>query len=395
MDKTNQEENKANLLIVDDAPTNIRALSVFLAEDYNIFVATKGIDALDILKAQKVELILLDVVMPEMDGYEVCKILKSADTTKNIPVVFITSMSDEEDEERGLSLGASDYITKPFKEAIVRTRIKNHLERHRMEEALRKEVEYRKRAQEKIIQTEKMASLGQLVAGLAHEINTPIGIGVTAASHLVKISEDIQRHFEKETLTKNSLDTYLKDAKDISGLVLQHLKRTSDLIKSFKMVAVDQTEEQKRRFLVKEYLEDIVVSLKPKLKNTLLKVVIACKKDLEIETYPGTIAQIFTNLIINSLMHAYDEGQGGTIKITSKQQEKNIVFIYRDDGKGIPEENLKSIFEPFFTTKRNKGGTGLGLHIIYNLVHASLKGSIVCESEEGKGTAFIINVPID
>lgn len=258
---------------------------------------------------------------------------------------------------------------------------------------LRENTENLKRSQTQLVQSEKMASLGKLVAGVAHEINTPVGIGVTVSSHLAKNTKKIISSFENNKMTKAGLTKYLSGTLESSELLLQHLLQTADLIKSFKMVAADQTAHERRKFNVKSYLEDIILSLRPKLKNKPHQITIDCDDDIEIDSYPGALAQIITNMIINSLIHAYSEGEKGTIAIEILKNANQITLKYSDDGKGVTEENIKHIFEPFFTTKRAGGGTGLGMQVVYNTVTHIMKGSISCESTQGQGISFFINLP--
>jgi signal transduction histidine kinase len=233
-----------------------------------------------------------------------------------------------------------------------------------------------------------------MVAGVAHEINTPVGIGVTAASHLVHLTEDIAASFENRTARKEDMEKYFAGAKQDGELILRNLYRTSELVKSFKMVSADQTSGEKRKFNMKAYLGDIVLSLRPRLQKTTHKVTINCPEDLEMDSYPGAFAQVITNLLINSLIHAFDDDDEGTIKMDVTTDSDGALLTYSDDGKGIAEENLKKVFDPFFTTNRGSGGTGLGLNIVSNIVNQTLKGRIICESKLGRGTTFLINLPI-
>jgi PAS domain S-box-containing protein len=250
-------------------------------------------------------------------------------------------------------------------------------------------------AQEQLVEAEKMASLGGLVAGVAHEINTPIGIGVTAASHLNDISDKTGEMLEEGTLKKASLVSYFRNARESSTIILTNLKRAADLVRSFKQVAVDQSSEERRRVQLANYLDEILLSLRPSLKKGDFKVLVDCDADIEIDSYPGAISQIVTNLIMNSTIHGYDSGESGSLKIkVDREEDEGLVrLIYSDDGKGIPQEYLDKIFDPFFTTNRGNGGSGLGLNILYNLVTRVLRGKVRCESELGRGTTFIIKFP--
>ncbi len=253
-----------------------------------------------------------------------------------------------------------------------------------------------KLSQEQLVESEKMASLGQLVAGVAHEINTPIGIGVTTSTHFIEITDAIAASFEDKSMTKSSLQKYFSSAKQAGDLIFRNLVRTSELIKSFKMVSADQTSHEKRKFNIKTYLHDILASLRPKIKKTKLDIAINCRDNININSYPGAVAQIITNFIMNSINHAYESPATGNIIIDVKESGNDYITLkYSDDGKGIPEESLKKIFDPFFTTRRGEGGTGLGLNIVYNIVTQTLKGKIKCESEVGKGAAFIVELPVN
>ncbi len=247
--------------------------------------------------------------------------------------------------------------------------------------------------QTKLVESEKMAALGGLVAGVAHEINTPIGIGVTAASLLAQKTTGFFETYKGGKMKRSDLEKFLDTAMQSSSMILANLSRAADLIQSFKQVAIDQSTEEKRIFKVKGYLEEILLSLRAKLKQTRHQVEIQGSEQLTLNSYPGVLSQIVTNLIINSLIHAYEPETAGRIAIAFHQDETQFQLEYSDDGKGIPPESLNRIFDPFFTTKRGQGGSGLGLHIIYNLVTQKLSGTIYCESQLGQGTKFIIKLP--
>ena len=250
-----------------------------------------------------------------------------------------------------------------------------------------------KDTQNDLVQSEKMASLGNLVAGVSHEINTPLGISITAISYLSQETQKLDTFFKTNEMTKKNLQDFVDNALESTNLISSNLKRASDLIKSFKKIAVDQVTENKRKFKVKAYIEKILLSLRPKLKKTKHKVEILCNEKLEIDNYPGAFAQVITNLVINSILHGYDQNESGTIIFDIREKNKKILLKYSDDGKGIKKDHQPKIFDPFFTTKRNSGGTGLGLHILYNTVVQKLNGTVKCESKIGKGTTFIINIP--
>jgi DNA-binding LacI/PurR family transcriptional regulator/signal transduction histidine kinase len=248
--------------------------------------------------------------------------------------------------------------------------------------------------QKRLVESKKMAALGGLVAGIAHEINTPIGIGVTAASHLAKETQELYQKINTNGLTKTDLLSYINLANEATAMILSNLQRSHELIKSFKGIAVDQSSEKKRIFKLKEYIQDILLSLRPKLKKVNHEIIINCNEDITLHSYPGAFSQIITNLILNSLIHGFDDDQKGTILIDIKLEGNEIILTYSDNGKGIEKQNLKKIFDPFFTTKRAQGGTGLGLHLIFNIITQTLMGTIKCKSKPGEGTEFIIQIPV-
>ena len=251
-----------------------------------------------------------------------------------------------------------------------------------------------KNSQKQLVQSEKMASLGELVAGVAHEINTPIGIGVTASSYLHEITEDAGKLFTKNQLKKSQLEHYFDDSLEGSRLILNNLNRVAGLVNSFKLVAADQTSDEKREFELTAYIEDVLSSLSPQIKKSSVTVQFVANKKFIINRYPGVFAQILTNFLMNALSHAFEKGMEGEIDIKLEKKENNLLLTFSDNGKGIPENKLSKIFNPFFTTKRGQGGTGLGLHIVYNIVYQNLRGKVNCDSEIGQGTSFYVLIPI-
>jgi signal transduction histidine kinase len=250
-----------------------------------------------------------------------------------------------------------------------------------------------KEAQMQLVQAEKMASLGALVAGIAHEINTPVGVGVTAASTLQTRAGELRQQYQREELRRSDLERFVALAEESTQIILRNLQRAADLIHSFKQVAVDQSSGERRRFGLKAYIDEILLSLRPRLKKTAHTVEVDCPDDLVLDSFPGAIAQILTNFVTNSLLHAFDGIEHGHIRITVKREHDRVSLRYGDDGRGISPEHLGRIFDPFFTTKRGVGGSGLGLHIVYNLVTQLLGGTIHVASELGRGAQFTIVLP--
>ncbi len=251
-----------------------------------------------------------------------------------------------------------------------------------------------KETQANLIQAEKMASLALLVAGVAHEINTPIGIAFGCATHLSGRTGALAEAFERGTMKKSELAAYVAAAGESSRLIEQNLTRAAELIQSFKRVAVDQTSEERRRFDLLAYLDEVVTSLGPTLRKSRHRVAIACSPGIVMDSFPGALSQVVTNLVMNALTHAFPPDSKGHMVIDVDEMPDDEVRIrFADDGVGIPAENLSKVFEPFFTTRRGAGGSGLGLHIVFNLVTQSLGGRISVDSVAGDGTTFTLRIP--
>lgn len=247
--------------------------------------------------------------------------------------------------------------------------------------------------QAELIQSEKMASLGGLVSGVAHEVNTPIGVGVTAISHLLDEINRLENAFKGATLKKSDFEAFFDQAKANGNMVLSNLSRAAKLVGSFKQVAVDQSSDDLRKINIIDYVHEIFLSLTPTLKKTRVKTQIEGEEQISCIMDPGALAQIITNLVMNSLTHAYELGQTGTIALSCEEDSDGVHLLYSDDGKGMTKEVLSQIFEPFFTTRRGAGGSGLGMNIVYNLVTQRMNGKIKCISSPGNGAQFVMFFP--
>jgi signal transduction histidine kinase len=248
-----------------------------------------------------------------------------------------------------------------------------------------------------------------MVAGIAHEINTPLGISVTAASHLQDETRRLSRMISGNELTRSALERFEHSAQESADIVLRNLRRADHLVKSFKQVAVDQSSEERRVVDLGASLEDIVTTVGPSLRPSGCQIVLNCPQLIIVETAPGALYQIVTNLVMNSLTHGFATGTSGgpsrpsmasgalgllpEIRIDVHRDESAVRIDYRDNGRGMDEIVRKRIFEPFFTTRRGQGGSGLGMHIVYNLVTQMLHGSIECVSAAGEGVLFRIVLP--
>ena len=419
------------MLIIDDDSIVRESISDFFEDSgYEVFQCVNGKEGIEMFREKDPMVILCDLHMPGISGLEVIDVVKNE--KPEIPLIVVSGNGVIKDAIEAVSRGAWNYVMKPiydlaelelsvnmviekaelirnnrlYKEGLEvevekRTRelydLNQDLERRVAERTSELESSIRviKEAQAKLVQSEKMAALGGLVAGVAHEINTPVGVGITAASHMETATREFEKLFEAEKMKKSDLQTFLSTTKEASRILLTNLTRAAQLIQGFKQVSVDQNTGGKRVIDIKEYIEKILLSLHPKTKLTKHVIEVNCPDELIVDTYPGAISQILTNLIMNSLTHAYNEDDEGLIKLTVKKAGNFLEMEYSDDGKGIDREHINHVFDPFFTTKRASGGTGLGMNIVYNLVTQKLNGQIACYSQPGEGTRFNFTMEID
>lgn len=262
---------------------------------------------------------------------------------------------------------------------------------------LEESLEQLKTTQDQLIMREKHAALGELVAGVAHEINTPLGVCVTVNSYIDTLTATSTNHLKEGTLKKSELEATFDKINESSLILHENLDRASKLVLSFKKLATDQFLEEHRKIKLKEYMEYVLNTISPTFKNTQHEINLYIDDTLELLTYPGAIFQIFANLIMNSLIHGFEGDEKGHINIYAKERAGMMIMDYRDTGKGISPELRDKIFDPFFTTKRNEGSTGLGMHIVYNIVYQKLNGTIEqfeSEEPEGVGVHFRITLPL-
>lgn len=245
-----------------------------------------------------------------------------------------------------------------------------------------------------LVESEKMAALGGLVAGIAHEVNTPIGIGLTAASHLQEAAATIRSAFDTNAMKASQLRDFLGTSQESAQIIQRNLSRAADLIRSFKQVATDQSHEDRRRFELREYLRELQLSLTPKYKKTPHSFTVVCDQEIDMDSYPGAISQIVTNLVSNSLDHAFDADSAGVMRLTVSPQADHVHLVYSDNGRGINFEHQEKVFNPFFTTRRSEGNTGLGMHIIYNLATQTLGGKLRLHSSPGEGLELRLALPL-
>jgi C4-dicarboxylate-specific signal transduction histidine kinase len=257
---------------------------------------------------------------------------------------------------------------------------------------LHKTLENLRSTQSQLIESEKLSSLGGMVAGVAHEINTPIGLCITTHSFIKDLFRDMKIHFDDGSISKGNFTDFMHNMEESVDILSKNLERAAKLIKSFKHVSEDQAGEALRKYNLDEYLQEILSTLNPKIRTTRHSVSIHCPDNIELEGFPGALSQIITNLVMNSLLHGFEGIEQGRITIEAEQQGNKVVILYSDDGIGLNKESQVKIFEPFYTTKRGYGGTGLGMHLVYNLVSQTLQGTIKLQ-QASQGCAFMITIP--
>jgi signal transduction histidine kinase len=252
-------------------------------------------------------------------------------------------------------------------------------------------------AQQNLIDAERLAALGGLVAGVAHEVNNPIGISLTVASSFARRAEMFEAELNSGTgLRRSQLEEFVKTSRDAAQQLVGNLHRAGELIQSFKQVAVDRSHAERRQFSLGEATDQIVASLRPALKKASIALSVEVPEGLMIDGYPGSYGQILTNLFLNAANHAFADGRSGVISISARPRgSDDVEIIFADNGAGMTPDVQRQAFDPFFTTRRNEGGTGLGLHIVYNLVTQQLGGRMMLDSRLGQGTTFRIIIPRD
>lgn len=364
------------------------------------------------------DVVIVDYLLGMQNGLEMIRKLQQLGWSSSY--ILMTGHGDERVAAEAMRAGVHDYIIKTDLSMETLDRSLRYVSDHRqarlelqqLNQQLEQRVEQRteellqvnnslnqtlsqlREAQGELIESEKMAALGALVAGIAHEINTPIGVSITASSLLTDLVEQLDQHRIEGTLTRQHFEQLTSKLVECNNIIFNNLQRSGEMINNFKQVAVDQTSGEKREFNVNQYLQEIISTLKPQLASNKHQVKITGAEDLTMLSYPGAFYQIISNLVINSIIHGFDNTQQGTILINLDSDQHNLCVEYQDDGHGMSKETLTHLFEPFYTTRRGQGGSGLGTHIIYNLITQKFKGSIECHSAPGQGCVFSIRLPL-
>jgi two-component system, NtrC family, sensor kinase len=463
--KENQEipveniKQNETILVIDDSPTNLEVLYTTLADaGYEVLVEMDGISGIEQVEANPPDLILLDIMMPKIDGFETCRRLQADPLTKDIPIIFMTALSDTLEKVKGLQLGAVDYITKPFQQDEVLARIKVQLklrrlnieldqQKQKLEERVKERtaelsatVEELQKTQLQLVQSEKISTLGQLVAGVAHEVNNPIGFISTNLYHANQYAQDLihllklyQQKFSKEDAEIEEVIESI-DLEHILGdlpKLLSSMKLGSDRIRGImqSLRTFSRADGVKKKAIdIHEGIETTLMILQHRLKPQTNRLPIQVIKEYgnlpPIECFPGQLNQVFMNLLANAIdaldeaftichippvdepirstesdTHPQPQSSGNHVTprifIYTAASKENLTIRIADNGMGIPESVLNNIFQAFYTTKSEGKGTGLGLSISYQIITEKHSGTLKCISSSEQGTEFIIQIPIN
>ncbi len=403
--------HKPTLLLVDDQILNIQLLQHVFTDAYAIATATSGAQALAFCARQLPDLILLDVVMPVMDGHQVCTQLKADPRTRDIPIIFVTGHNDPEEESAALRLGAVDFISKPVNASVVKARVNSQLmlrqtlrqvqDLNQNLEArvaqrtaeLQQALEHLQQSQEELAHSAANASLSTMIAGVSHELGTPLGNSKMVAGTLAEHTRDMVRDMHAGLLKRSGLERYMEQATEGLALLQRNLERSVELLANFGQVAADQASEQRRSFDLAIMVHEILHTLSPSLKRHAHKVVVDIPDGIAMDSLPGPLGQVVINLVNNAYLHAFEGRNQGLLTIQGRQDGAQVRLAFIDNGVGMTPDHLAKLFEPFFSTKIGKGGTGLGMAIVRNLVGKTLGGRITVSSVLGEGTRFDIVLP--
>jgi DNA-binding response OmpR family regulator len=384
----------ATILVVDDTLANVGVLTINLEDlGFRVLVARDGEEGLMRARFSSPDLILLDVMMPGLDGFETCRRLKEIEHVKDVPVIFMTALTDIDEKVTGFLAGAVDYVTKPFQMEEVIARINTHLALRRANRDLGDAIEAMRNMQDELVRRETLAALGALVAGVAHEINTPIGTSLTLASTMADNARQLLDS-SAAGFKRSTLDRYLADMVAAGDALVRNLLRVADLITKFKQISSGHANALRGHFRLSELFAEIRPALWERVQLNVFDIKLDIPEDIRLDSYPEPLGQVIVNLVDNAVLHGFDGRDAGEISISACVPTSGRVEItVHDDGIGIPPENLSRIFAPFFTTKFGTGGSGLGLHMDYNIVTGVLGGEICVRSEVDCGTTVILGLP--
>ncbi len=374
-------------------------------QNFDLYCYQQGEPAIEQLQEMAAEerppaVALVDMRLPPgIDGLKTAVRLREIDP--RIHIIIATAYSDASVTEMQSMLDYGFiFLSKPVIPEELYQAVRNgcvawqrdrRLEQQNYE--LTRTLEELQQTRGELIEKEQMASIGEQVGGVAHELKTPIGNGVLASSMLEEEFRSVASSFESGSIKKSELRQFLQHGETTAHTIETNLQRASEMVESFKTVVVDQCSERIRRFDVAAYLQEVLDSIHPKTRKYSHEIRYSMEAPVEAETYPGVFSQVVINLVMNALIHGFSAGDRGKVELKLMQQNDHMRLTVEDDGKGMAADVQEHIFEPFYTTRPNEGGSGLGLHLVKDLVEHRLHGTIQCESREGEGSLFEVNIP--
>ncbi|HEY4083050.1 MAG TPA: hybrid sensor histidine kinase/response regulator [Burkholderiaceae bacterium] len=394
-------DDKFIVLAVDDRDANLIALRALFSQtpDIELVEATSGEEALMITLQRNIHLILLDVNMPGMDGFETAEHLQAVERTRDIPIVFLSATAKAEVfMQRGYNLGAVDYLAKPIEDNLLINRVRLYQRLYQGHRALQANLETLRTAQERLLQTEKLAALNPMVIAVAHELNTPIGNCQLMVSTMREETAEIVRRWESGTnLRRTELEAYLRSNVEGTALLDKALTSAAHVVGRFKEMAVREHSWARSRFQLREPVNLAVSTIANRINMPGLEIIQNIPNGLPMDSFNSALAQVIDELLSNSLLHGFEGRGSGKISIEALLDSggDQVLLSYIDNGAGMSAETLAKAFDPFYTTRFGQGRSGLGLSICYNIVAGLLGGEIGIRSAPGEGTEFSISLPLN
>lgn len=375
-------EDRVHILIVDDNPANLDVMRQLLEEEpWEIAIATSGETTLDVVSRVVPDVILLDIMLPGIDGIETCRRLRAMAGCEDVPVIFVTA--DPSVLTEGFAAGGTDYLTKPVRADELMCRVRNHLGTRRLVLALRRE----------LLARESLVRLGQLVSEVTHEVSTPLGVCVTAATTLLGMERDFAARLRAGSLSHADLEHFLARIHEAGDMICRNIEDASQLMQDFKDLATDEASLRQRRIVLADYVRKVIDNLGPTLRRAGAHVEVDIATDTEVLTMPGAVGQILRNLVVNSVVHGFEGRRDGRINICAAPAGDGWELVYRDNGCGIAAEHQSRLFDKFFTTRADRGGSGIGTHVIKTLAER-LGGTLTLETAPGHGVCFTFRFPV-
>ncbi len=392
------------ILIIDAEYSSLSILKSYLEKDkYLVSFAKNGTEGLHISQIDPPDLILVHANLPDMGCFELCDRLHNSKLLNNTPIIIILKINQFSLIDQCYASGGIDIIIEPVQSAPLLKKIRCYLRLNELNNFQNKISNLLTRKNKngealdlngQLMQIEKFTYLEELIDEFSHEINTPVGLGITAVSHLKTRYTAFSKLYETDEMERKDLDHFLEICKECLWIIQPNLDRSANLVSNFKSFANGQFVKTKDYFNLKDELETILLCLKPKLKKTRHYVELVCDPEIMIYGNRGLLFQIISNLVINSLCHAFKQSIQGNISLKVNSNDQNIDIFYSDNGEGMEESIREKIFEKYFTTKEGRGGTGLGLHIALTIIEQDFHGNVTCTSTKGKGTHFKISLPM-